>query len=175
MADDLTGERCHVDVRWLLCATHAAMSQTERPFLGVSRDRAPVDQFVRELQDAVDRADASLFDRSFAADVLWGSPFGAVVDGYDAIQAIHQRMFAGVPAVPGGSRYEIEHVRFVSDEVAVAYVRRLRAHARGDEVAPGKPGGFDELALFVLARRDGQWWLAAAQHVPDRRDAYSRL
>ena len=150
------------------------MSQNERPALGILCDRTPVDAFVRELQAAIDRGDASLFNRHFAKDVLWGSPFGAVVDGYDPIHAIHERMFAAQTAVPGASRYEVEHVRFLSDDVALAYVRRLRAHARGAELAPGNPGSFDELALFVLARRDGEWWLAAGQHVPDRRDVYAR-
>ena len=150
------------------------MSHTERPALGVLCDRAPVDAFVRELQAAVDRGDAALFDRRFAQDVLWGSPFGAVVDGFDQIQAIHHRMFAAQTAVPAASRYEVEHVRFPTDDVAIVYVRRLRAHARGAEQAPGNPGSFDELALFVLVRRDGEWWLAAGQHVPDRRDVYAR-
>jgi len=150
------------------------MSQIERPSLGVPRDRAPVDEFVRELQDAIDRADASLFNRHFAEDVLWGSPFGAVVAGYDGIHAIHERMFAGLPAVPGASRYEVEHIRFLGEDVAIAYVRRLRAHERREEAAPGNPASFDELALFVLARRDGQWWLAAGQHVPDRREVYAQ-
>ena len=150
------------------------MSRDERPSLGVARDRAPVDEFVRELQQAIDQGNASHFNRRFAQDVLWGSPFGAVVDGYDSIHAIHERMFAAHPAVPGASRYEVEHVRFLSDHVAVVYVRRLRAHEGSEAAAPGRPDSFDELALFVLARRDGQWWLAAGQHVPDRREVYAR-
>jgi uncharacterized protein (TIGR02246 family) len=150
------------------------MSRHDRPSLGVDRARAPVDEFVHQLQQAIDQGDASLFNRRFARDVLWGSPFGAVVDGYEPIHAIHERMFAARPAAPGASRYEVEHVRFLSDRVAIAYVRRLRAHARGGAAAPGDPGSFDELALFVLARRDGEWWLAAAQHVPDRRDVYAQ-
>jgi hypothetical protein len=28
--------------------------------------------------------------------------------------------------------------------------------------------------LLVLVRRDGDWWLAAGQHVPDRRDVYAQ-
>ena len=146
-----------------------------RPSLGVACDRAPVDAFVRELQHAIDLGDAARFDHGFAQDVLWGSPFGAVVDGYDAIRAIHERMFAGRSAVPGASRYEVEHVRFLSDDVAIAYVRRLRARARSEApAAPGDPASFDELALFVLARRDDRWWLAAGQHVPDRREVYDQ-
>jgi hypothetical protein len=99
------------------------------------------------------------------------------VDGYDAIHAIHARMFASIPATPGASRYLVEHARFLTPEVAVAYVRRLRVDsAKGGPApgTPGTPGSFDELALFVLVRRDGQWWLAAGQHVPDRRDVYAR-
>ncbi|HEY8527137.1 MAG TPA: hypothetical protein VIL48_19350 [Acidimicrobiales bacterium] len=66
--------------------------------------------------------------------------------------------------------------------MAIAYVRRLSLAEReasdgpaGDaEPQPGLPDGFDELALFVLVRRDGAWWLAAGLHTPDRRDVYRR-
>src|SRR5262245_21100744 len=104
------------------------MNNPERPALAVECDRGPVDEFVRELQQAIDQADADLFNRRFAADVLWGSPFGAVADGYDAIHAVHARMFASVPAAPGASRYLVEHARFPAPDVAIAYVRRLRVH-----------------------------------------------
>jgi len=151
------------------------MNHHERPALAVDADRAPVDDFVRELQHAIDSADADRFNGQFAADVLWGSPFAAVVDGYDAIHAIHARMFASIQATPGASRYVVEHARFPTPDVAIAYVRRLAARRpAGPPAAPGKPGSFDELALFVLVRRDGHWWLAAGQHVPDRRDVYAR-
>ena len=138
----------------------------------------PVDDFVAVLQDGVDRADADRFNERFAADVLWGSPFGAVVEGYDAIHEIHGPMFAAAAEAAacqqrgrgagGGSTYAVEHVRFPTDDVAIAYVRRTTAAPEG-ELEPGRAGGFDELALFVLVRRDGTWWLAAGQHVPDRR------
>ena len=148
------------------------MSMSTRPALAQSHDREPIDAFVRELQEAIDTGDADLFNRRFAADVLWGSPFGAVVDGYEQIHAIHTRMFASVPPSRGASRYVVEHARFVAEGVAVAYVRRLGPAQPGNAPEPGKPGSFDELALFVLVQREGSWWLAAGQHVPDRRDVY---
>ena len=113
----------------------------------------------------------------------WRSPFGAVVEGYDDIHAIHTSMFAAAaeaaraaeasadpadPVTGGGSTYTVEHVRFPTDDVAIAYVRRTTAAPSG-ELGAGRAEGFDELALLVLARRDGEWWLAAGQHVPDRR------
>lgn len=80
-------------------------------------------------------------------------------------------MFSSVAAVPGSARYDIEHARFISDNVAIVYVRRVAIN-RESEIDNNKPGSFDELALLVLVQREGVWWLAAAQHVPDRRDIY---
>ena len=147
------------------------MSESKRPALGLSRASDPIDAFVQELQSAIDTGDAALFNRHFAQDVLWGSPFGAVAAGYDQIHDIHSRMFASVVPVKGAARYMVEHARFLTEDVAIAYVRRLSMQ-RSVPPSPDQPGAFDELALLVLVRRDDQWWLAAAQHVPDRRDLY---
>lgn len=32
--------------------------------------------------------------------------------------------------------------------------------------------GFDEPAIFILVYKNENWWLAAARHVPDKRDVY---
>ena len=143
-----------------------------RPTLSLQVSPEPVHSFVRQLQDAIDTGNAELFNLKFADDVLWGSPFGAVAVGYEQIHAIHSRMFSSVSSVPGASRYEVEHVRFPHENVAIAYVRRVTPTREG-AIDHSKPGSFDELALLVLVQRDDQWWLAAAQHVPDRRDVYS--
>lgn len=150
-----------------------------RPVLAPEHDAAAVEEFVAGLQAAIDASDADLFNRAFARDVLWGSPFGAIVGGYDEIHAIHSKMFAAARARQaqgqgGGSRYEIEHARLVADDVAIAYVRRLSLAERSEDAEdqPGRADAFDELALFVLVRRDGAWWLAAGLHTPDRRDVY---
>ena len=82
-------------------------------------------------------------------------------------------MFASVVPSKSASQYHVEHVRFPAENVAVAYVRRLSVrHAVTPD--PRQPGSFDELALLVLVRRDVDWWLAAGQHVPDRRDMYAQ-
>jgi uncharacterized protein (TIGR02246 family) len=148
----------------------------DRPTVALKSAAKTVEEFVAGLQAAVDAWDADGFNSHFADDVLWGSPFGAIVSGYDEIHAIHSRMFAGARERQrrdegGGSRYEVEHARLIAEDVAIAYVRRLSLAERGPEV-PGRADAFDELALFVLVRRDGAWWLAAGLHTPDRRDVY---
>lgn len=147
------------------------MSKFTRPLLASAQNTAPVEAFVAELQQAIDTGDARLFNQSFAQDVLWGSPFGAVVSGYDQIHAIHTRMFARLAPVAGTWRYSVENVGFPTPDVVIAYIRRQMVQQQEDqEIALGKR--FDELALIVLVRRNESWWLAAAQHVPDRRDVY---
>jgi uncharacterized protein (TIGR02246 family) len=138
---------------------------TPRPVVALSGDPGPLLALVDELQAGADALDAVRFNAPCAADVLWGSPFGAIVEGYEALHAIHTKMFAAASR-ERHSHYEVEHVRFLADDVAVAYVRRT---STGDSAAET----FDELALFVFVRRDGGWWLAAGQHTPDRRDVYS--
>jgi len=147
------------------------MAEIQRPTLSLDLSAEPVNAFIRQLQEAIDTGDAELFNLHFAEDVLWGSPFGAIAIGYEQIHAIHTRMFSSVTAVAGASRYEVEQVRFPVENVAVAYVRRVSA-IHETTVDQSKPGSFDELALLVLVKRDEQWWLMAAQHVPDRRDVY---
>ena len=147
------------------------MSDRQRPNLNLHLSTEPVDTFVRGLQQAIDAGDADLFNLHFAQNVFWGSPFGAVASGYEQIHAIHSRMFSSVVPVPGASRYTVEQVSFPVNSVALAYVRRAATHPKG-QIDQKAPGAFDELALFVLVEHDGEWWLAAAQHVPHRRDVY---
>lgn len=147
------------------------MTSEIRPNISQAFDTSPIENFIAELQEAIDKGDAKLFNKRFAKDILWGSPFAAIASGYEQIHTIHKQMFGSVTPVKGASKYETEHIRFVTESVAIAYVRRI---AKDQKVSGQKitPGSFDELALFVLAKENGQWWLVAAQHLPDRRDVY---
>ena len=124
---------------------------------------AAVDAFVAELQAGVDGGDAQVYNNHFADDVLWGSPFGATVGGYDTLHAIHRRLFAAAVAGPR-SRYEKVAVGAPAPDVAVAQVRRAALTADGTPVPIEQDSPFSEMALYVLVRRDGQWWLAAGQN-----------
>lgn len=135
---------------------------------------AAVDAFVAELQAAIDTGDAGLYNAHFADDVLWGSPFGATVNGYDTLHAIHRRLFAAAVAGPR-SRYEKVAVIAPAPDVAVAHVRRTALTADGTPVPIEQESPFSEMALYVLVHRDGQWWLAAGQNTIVRPTPTNRL
>jgi uncharacterized protein (TIGR02246 family) len=113
--------------------------------------------FVSELQQGWDQRDAGISNRHFAADVTWGSPYGATVHGYDQLHAIHTRL---KQQGTGGaaSRYEIVRAFAVSDDVIVAHVARYALNPEGQPIEPRSDttGAFSEMALYVLVRRDGE-------------------
>ncbi len=128
-----------------------------------------VTQFAAGLQAGHDARDAEILNAQFATDVAWGSPFGALVLGYEQLHAIHtrfQEQAVGGPAF----RYEVRHVLPVTDDVVVAHVARLALSDDGSPLPPNdeRGGPFSEMAMFVLVRRDGEWWLAAGQNTPMR-------
>jgi uncharacterized protein (TIGR02246 family) len=128
-----------------------------------------VARLVGELQAGWDQHDAEIADRHLAADVAWGSPFGATVHGYDQLHAIHVKL---KEQSKGGSssRFEVERVLVPAPGVAVAHLRRLALRPNGQPVEPSSDtsGVFSEMALYVLVRCDGTWWVAAGQNTPIR-------
>jgi uncharacterized protein (TIGR02246 family) len=133
--------------------------QPNRPWLdaGGAEAREAIDavaRLVEELQVGWDQHDADLSNRHFAADVMWGSPFGATVQGYEELHAIHVRL---KQQRRGGqsSRFEIVRVLAPTPGVAVAQVRRVALDPDGQPIksSDDTARSFSEMALYVLVRR----------------------
>jgi uncharacterized protein (TIGR02246 family) len=126
------------------------------PSAGQEAARA-VEGLVAGLQDGLDRAAADVYDQQFASDVLWGSPYGATLSGYEALNAAHHWLMAAGADPP--SRYQVVQLMSPLPGVAIAHVRR-------DDLSADKDKRFSEMAMYVLVQRGGEWWLAAGQNTP---------
>jgi PPOX class F420-dependent enzyme/OxyR family protein/uncharacterized protein (TIGR02246 family) len=124
-------------------------------------------RLVGELQAGWDTRDADVTNRHFAADLLWGSPFGATVHGYEPLHAIHVRLKQQGRGGPA-SRFELVKVLIPAPGVALAQFRRAALGPDGEPVEPSSDltGPFSEMVLYVLVRRGGTWWVAAGQNTP---------
>jgi uncharacterized protein (TIGR02246 family) len=144
---------------------------TTRPTLGaVSPDaQAAVEAFMASLQSGHDERDADILNRQFAADVVWGSPFGALVEGYEQLHPIHVR-FQSAGGERPRIRYEVRHVQAVGDDLVIAHIARLILDSEGQPLPPtdARDQPFSEMAMYVLVRRGENWWLAAGQNTPMR-------
>src|SRR6266508_5794332 len=102
------------------------MSEATRLTLAVDHDPGPVMGFVRTLQEGIDDRDADRFTGRSPTTSCGPAPFGALVNGYDALHSMHTRMFESMPQGVR-SRYDVEQLRFwrfPTDDVAITYVRR---------------------------------------------------
>lgn len=144
---------------------------TARPNVGIASTEAAAaaETFRAGLQAGHDQRDADILNHQFSADVVWGSPYGALIDGYDHLHPIHVRFQQGAGEQPQ-FRYEVRHVLGLGDEVVVAHIARVALDSDGEPLPPSSDPAqpFSEMAMYVLVRRDGQWWLAAGQHTPMR-------
>lgn len=139
-----------------------------RPTIGLTgemadRARRAVQRQVGELQAGLGDGDAETYNRHFARDIMWGSPYGAIVEDYDKLHAIHRRLHAAGERTR--SRYEIVRVISPTPDVALAQVRRDELDDDGNPIPSheGEPR-FSEMALYVLVRRNGTWWMTAGQN-----------
>jgi hypothetical protein len=105
---------------------------------------AVAEAFAAGLQAGHDQRDAEVLNRQFAADVIWGSPYGALVEGYERLHPIHIR-FQQQPATEVEFRYRVRHALAVSEDVIVAHIARLaispdgKAVLRNGHVRAGPP------------------------------------
>ncbi|GIM95453.1 DUF4440 domain-containing protein [Paractinoplanes toevensis] len=131
------------------------------PAAGPTAEKVAAD-LAAQLQRGGDTLDADVYDAWFASDILWGSPYGATLTGFQGLNEIHHRLMdrskppaeASAPA----SRFEVVSVLAPAPGVVVTHIRRQALAA----------DGFSEMALYVLIEREGRWWLAAAQNTPIR-------
>ena len=93
--------------------------------------------------------------------------------GLAQLNPIHRRLKSNSHGFGERSRYTIESLGFLTPDVACAHVRRVGLDGKGHPLDFSKAADaiVQEMALYVLVRREGRWWIAAAQNTPVKPDA----
>ncbi len=124
-----------------------------------AEDLAAIEAIIADVERAMNTNDAELGVRHFAADARGVDVRGREHSGADALLAAHQAGFAG-PLADQYAAYEIAQVDFVRPDVALVAKRATAVDANGTPLDVGHA----MVALYVLVREDGRWWIAARQN-----------
>lgn len=147
---------------------------------GVAVPQADVDAivaFVASVQHAQQNALPDAFMSGFREDAFWTTAHGKRLTGFEEISAFTHEVLPGTIDHDVTATYEVEHILFVRPDVAAVKVRQrpvTRDGKRLDEVFRGQadpaalvarnPDAVPGTPLYVLAKDDGVWRVAAAQN-----------
>jgi uncharacterized protein (TIGR02246 family) len=124
-----------------------------------SADLAAIRRFVEVVENTQWQRNADAFLALFAPDAVWTNPAGRRLTGLDEIARFTRQGLAAAPSDVFAT-YEVEHVIFPGEDVAVVNVRSRAV--RGDRTPiPGEPDG---AKLYVLVRHRKDWLLAAGHN-----------
>jgi uncharacterized protein (TIGR02246 family) len=129
-------------------------------------DRDAILAVIATLEHAVNTSNGDLFDSVLSEDVIWGSPKGQIVLGLDQLNPIHRRLAANSRQYGYSSRFTLEALGFIGPDSACASVRRTGLDEHKSPLTPSQGSIVQELALYVLVRRDDRWWIVSAQNTP---------
>jgi len=130
-----------------------------RPTDGHDDDVAAIRAVVADVEAGFNGNDVDRATAHFAADAVSVGVTGAELVGIDAIVAAHRSLFAGVLA-DQHARYEVVDVAFVRPDVALARKHAWATDAEGTDLDVGHA----MVALYVMVREEGRWWIAARQN-----------
>jgi uncharacterized protein (TIGR02246 family) len=122
-------------------------------------DVAAINAVIPDVETAFNTKDPELGVRHFAADAAAVDVRGRVTVGAEALLEAHRAGFGG-PLREQYASYEVADIAFVRPDVALA--RKLATAT--DEEGVAHQVGHAMVALYVLVREDGRWWIAARQN-----------
>lgn len=124
-------------------------------------DIAAIRQLVSDVETGYNTNDAELMVGGFTANAAAGNAVGAIIAGYDALLDSARRGLAGFLAGEH-VRYAVTDIAFLRPDIAIAHKTARAVTARG-ELIDRDPA---MVALYVLVREGGRWWVAARQNTP---------
>jgi uncharacterized protein (TIGR02246 family) len=142
-----------------MTTTHSPAPTIEDTTVDHADDIDAIRRVVADVETGFNTNDPALSIGHFARNASAGIATGAVVTGLDALTTFAEAAVSG-PLRDEHARYEVDDVVFVRSDVALA---RKRAWATTPD---GEPLDVDHamVALYVMVKEDGHWWIAARQN-----------
>ena len=114
---------------------------------------------VAELERTQRTEDVEGFIALFDADAVWVSAAGVRLIGQRQIAEFTSKVLPGA-FVDGSVRYDVEHIRFITDDVALTGVDQEYLDAEEQPMSPpvkGRPS-------YIWRKQNGQWFIASGQN-----------
>jgi uncharacterized protein (TIGR02246 family) len=132
---------------------------------------------VAGVEHAQQNALPDAFMSAFRQDAIWTTAHGKRLTGFEEISSFTHKVLPGAIEQPVTATYEAEYILFIRADIAAVKIRQrpvtrdgqpldevFRGHsdpaalvASHSDAVPGTP-------MYVLAKDDGQWRIAAAQN-----------
>jgi uncharacterized protein (TIGR02246 family) len=122
-------------------------------------DIAAIGQVIADIETGFNTNDADLSVAHFARNGSAVNVLGVELHGWDALVESHRTGLAG-PLADQRARYEVQDVTFVRPDVAIAHKHAWAVDPDGDDIDVGHA----MVALYVLVKEDGRWWIASRQN-----------
>lgn len=122
-------------------------------------DVEAIRRVIADVEKGFNDNDAELLVEHFAQNGSSVAVTGVQLDGRDAMLEASRAGLAG-PLRDQRARYRLTDVLFVRPDVAVAHKHAWAVDAGGEPIDVGHA----MVALYVLARENGRWWVVSRQN-----------
>ena len=135
------------------------MTHTISPTDSSSADVDELVALVAELQRTQREEDVEGFLALFDDDAVWVTGGGRRLIGKDVISAFTRQVLPGF-AARGSARYVVEHIRFLTSDVALTGVNQEALTVDGASLSPQQEGR----PSYLWLRDNGRWRIAVGQN-----------
>lgn len=127
-------------------------------------DTAAIQEIIADTETAFNTNDPALLNAHFAADASAVNAVGHRIRGIDAMDDAARTGLTGF-LHDQYVRYEVTDVTFPRPDVAIAHKAATATDSDGRPIRVGH----DMVAMYVLVKESGRWWIAARANtlVPD--------
>jgi uncharacterized protein (TIGR02246 family) len=126
-------------------------------------DEAAIRAMNATVEAAWNKHDAPTLDQSWVEDCDFINVFGEWISTRDKLVKIHTALFAG-PFRESYKRFTIEKIRFIRQDVAIAYVRGRNTDRHG-KLLEGDEG---TIASLIMVKQARKWRIVAGQNTEVR-------